>query len=57
MYDCIHQWRVYVASPTPLCEIPFPAAMALTVAVAASEMLHGFEHEVDKVVGIDPSVV
>jgi hypothetical protein len=48
---------VYAAKPTALCEIPFPAAIALTVVVAEIGIEHGFEHEVDDVVGIDPLVV
>jgi len=31
--------------------------MAFIVVVAESEIVHGFEHEVDEVFGIDPFVV
>ena len=48
---------VYVATPTPLCEIPFPCAMALIVVVVETETVHGFEHDVDEVDGKDPFVV
>ena len=45
------QCSVYVATPVPLCEIPFPSAIALTVAELARENVQGLEHDGDEVVG------
>ena len=48
---------VYVAVATPLAVYPPPEAMALRVVVVETAMVHGFEQEVDEVVGAVPFVV
>jgi len=48
---------VYVAMATLLAAYPPPEAMALMVLVVETVSEHGFEHELDEVVGNDPSVV
>ena len=46
-----------MANPTALWEIPVAAAMAFTVVVDETVIVHGFEQAVEDVVGIDPFVV
>jgi hypothetical protein len=42
---------VYVATATPLCEMPLPAAMARRVVVVDTDTGHGLEQDGDEIVG------